>query len=94
MLSRFVASIYNVCFFGVTTDSLDDLWKLYILEIIFIAMSFGYLGLIPTWAQVSEAQTHLKELNESSSNSENEQYEEIHENGEKSDEKLYTFGIE
>lgn len=65
MLSRFVGNFYNILFFGVTADNLEDLWQLYILEILFVAISYGYLGLIPTWKQVSIAQAHIKELNES-----------------------------
>ena len=53
-LPSMMSLLWNKLFFHVSKDNLEDLYKLYILECVTIAICMLYLPLIPTWAEVAE----------------------------------------
>ena len=55
--------LWNKLFFHVTNESLDDLYKLYILECVTIVICMCYLPLIPTWSEVAPVQKELERNN-------------------------------
>ena len=61
-ISKMVGVLWNKLTFQVSADSLDDLYKLYIIEIVGLLICLFYAKLIPTWAEVEEVQNHLKDL--------------------------------
>ena len=59
-LSKFLGSAINKVTFDVTSENLDELWKLYVFQICLGLCPFIYLSLIPSWAEVAEVQEMLK----------------------------------
>lgn len=52
-ISKILGTFVNKLTFDVTTDNLQDLYKLYIIQIIMGFIPFLYMWLIPSWSQVS-----------------------------------------
>ena len=61
-ISKMVGLLWNKLTFQVTADNLEDLYKLYIIEIVGLLICLFYLRLIPTWQEVEEVQEHLQDL--------------------------------
>lgn len=53
-MSKFLGTFLNKFTFNVTNENLENLYKLYILQIILGTAPFFYLWLIPKWAEVSK----------------------------------------
>ena len=53
---KYMGLAWNKAFFGVTTDNLEDLWKLQLLELCCALLCFLYVPLLPTWDEVREQQ--------------------------------------
>ena len=53
-LGKYMGLAWNKAFFGVTTDNLDDLWKLQLVEMCFALACLFYVPLLPTWDEVHE----------------------------------------
>lgn len=60
---KMMGVVYNSLFFHVTADNLEDLYKMYILEMCCTFLCLCYVPLIPTWAEVEEVQAHVADLN-------------------------------
>jgi Na+/melibiose symporter-like transporter len=60
-LSKFMGVFLNKVTFDVKFESLDQLWKLYVLQIIFSLTPLLYIWLLPTWAEVAKVQELLLE---------------------------------
>jgi hypothetical protein len=51
-VSKLVGAFWNLVFFHVSFDNLEDLYKLYILQLSMFVFPFFYVKLIPTWAEI------------------------------------------
>lgn len=51
-LSKVCGILWNSLFFHVTNENLEDLYKLYMLQLLMLLIPFSYLRLIPTWAEI------------------------------------------
>ena len=60
---KMMGLLYNTLFFHVDADNLEDLYKMYILEMCLTFVCLFFVRLIPTWAEVEEVQAHLADLN-------------------------------
>ena len=60
---KMMGLLWNTLFFHVDADNLDELYKMYILEVALTLVCLCYVPLIPTWAEVEEVQAHIADLN-------------------------------
>jgi hypothetical protein len=51
-LSKLLGALWNLVLFHVTFDNLEDLYKLYILQLLMLCIPYFYLRLIPSWAEI------------------------------------------
>jgi len=51
-LSKLIGALWNSLLFDVTYNNLQDLYKLYLLQLTMLAIPFMYLSLIPSWAEI------------------------------------------
>ena len=51
---KYMGLAWNKWFFGVSTDSLDNLWKLCLLETCCACLCLVYVPLLPSWEEVRE----------------------------------------
>ena len=51
---KMMGLLWNALFFHVDADNLDDLYKMYILEMCLTFVCLLYVRLIPTWEEVEE----------------------------------------
>ena len=63
MIPRMMGNLWNKILFDVSSDNLDELWKLYCIEVVSILICLFYVRLIPTWEEVSHVQDDIKRLN-------------------------------
>ena len=63
VLARMMGVLINSLIFNITSDNLDDLYKLYIWEVCGAIVCLCYIPLIPTWEEVGIVQKHLAKLN-------------------------------
>ena len=63
LLPKMTGVMWNKLLFHIEEDNLDQLYKVYTLELIATLICFCYLPLVPTWAEVAEVQAHLADLN-------------------------------
>lgn len=51
-LSKLIGALWNSLIFHVTFTNLEELYKLYLLQLLTLCLPFFYLGLIPSWAEI------------------------------------------
>ena len=53
-LGKYMGLAWNKAFFGISTENLEDLWKLCLLEMCCALLCLAYIPLLPTWDEVRD----------------------------------------
>ena len=59
----YMGVFWNKITFNVNQDNLDEMWKLYVLELALTLLCLVYVPLIPTWQEVEDAAEDIKRVN-------------------------------
>ena len=62
-LGKMMGLLWNKLIFHVDSENMEELYKMYILEMCLTFVCLFYTPLIPTWDEVAEVQAHIADLN-------------------------------